>query len=183
MNVQYDSTILMEQIHSFDPIIDSESRVLVLGSMPSVKSVEMVEYYAHPTNAFWPIMASLSGHGLSTWQEKVAMLKTWHIALWDIAKECYRDGSSDSSIRNVGFNDIRQLLIDHPGINYIVCNGTVSMQLFKRYNRSLGEQAIHLPVLPLPSTSAANTLLYEKKLQKWHQTMRKVLDLSQLNQL
>lgn len=179
MSLRCDSKNLMEQIHSFDPIIDLGSRVLVLGSMPSVKSLAMGEYYAHPTNAFWPIMAGLCGYRLGTWQEKVAMLTNWHIALWDVAMECTREASSDYSIRNVGFNDIRKLLDDHSGIGHIICNGTVPMQLLKRYDRQLGAEPIGIPVSQLPSTSAANTLAYEEKLQKWHYTLRKVLDLSQ----
>lgn len=106
------------------------------------------------------------------------MLASCHIALWDVVGSCERKGSADSAIRDVTFNDLRGLVIGHPSLEMILCNGNTAMRLFERYNRSLGERAIRLPVEQLPSTSAANTMPYEKKWQMWHAALAHVMDLS-----
>jgi hypoxanthine-DNA glycosylase len=170
----------MEPLEGFPPIVYADSRILILGSMPSVKSLEMHEYYGHPTNAFWPIMETFCGCPLPDWDAKVDMLISSHIALWDVVSSCERKGSADSAIRNIRFNALKEVLEHYPGISHILCNGTTAMRLFQRYNRNLGSHRIVLPVVPLLSTSAANTVSYEKKCQIWTENLHKLLDLSRL---
>lgn len=163
-------------IHAFDPIADTDSRVLILGSMPSDTSLRKKEYYGHPTNAFWPIMERLSGHPLPSYDERVRMLLSYHIALWDVLASCSREGSADHTIRSEVPNDIPMFLCSHPHVRFILCNGTAAYRMFKRH--------IVLPSDPemvdelLPSTSAANTLWFEKKTSIWTTKLRKALDLS-----
>ena len=106
------------------PNIDKDCRALILGSMPGVKSLEAQQYYAHPQNRFWPMMAHLLGEELpSAYEEKLAMLLRHHIALWDSIGSCEREGSLDSAIRNEQGNDFAALLQEYPGIRAIYFNG------------------------------------------------------------
>lgn len=163
-------------IHAFAPIADAGSRVLVLGSMPSDTSLRKNEYYGHPSNAFWPIMERLSGHPLFSYDEKVRMLHSHRVALWDVLASCTRDRSADHTIRSEIPNDIPSFLFSHPHIRTILCNGTVAHRMFIRH--------VVLPSVPkivveqLPSTSAANTLQFETKANIWLAKLRNVLDLS-----
>ena len=138
------------------PNIDKDCRALILGSMPGVKSLEAQQYYAHPQNRFWPMMAHLLGEALpSAYEERLAMLLRHHIALWDSIGSCEREGSLDSAIRNEQGNDFAALLQEYPGIRAIYFNGGKSAQAFKRYNKALlarPDIAFHA----MPSTSPAN---------------------------
>ena len=138
------------------PNIDKDCRALILGSMPGVKSLEAQQYYAHPQNRFWPMMAHLLGEELpSAYEEKLAMLLRHHIALWDSIGSCEREGSLDSAIRDEQGNDFVALLQEYPGIRAIYFNGGKSAQAFKRYNKALlarPDIAFHA----MPSTSPAN---------------------------
>ena len=112
-----DSLIQKGRIHmlciGLSPSIDKDCRALILGSMPGVKSLEEQQYYAHPQNRFWPMMADLLGEALpSRYEEKLAMLLDHHIALWDSIGQCEREGSLDSAIREERGNDFTALL--HP---------------------------------------------------------------------
>ena len=113
------------------PNIDKDCRALILGSMPGVKSLEAQQYYAHPQNRFWPMMAHLLGEELpSAYEEKLAMLLRHHIALWDSIGSCEREGSLDSAIRDEQGNDFAALLQEYPGIRAIYFNGGKSAQAF-----------------------------------------------------
>ena len=102
------------------PNIDKDCRALILGSMPGVKSLEAQQYYAHPQNRFWPMMAHLLGEALpSAYEERLAMLLRHHIALWDSIGSCEREGSLDSAIRNEQGNDFAALLQEYPGIRQV----------------------------------------------------------------
>ncbi len=162
----------MSTITGFPPIADSDAVVLILGSMPSMKSLEAQQYYAHPNNSFWPIITRLlsAGANLDYEQRKALLLKN-RIALWDVLDSCRRDGSLDSSIENssVVVNDFNGFFHDHPQINAVYFNGARAQQ---EYNRRV------LPALPdkfrgivykrLPSTSPAMASLNrEQKLQEW----------------
>lgn len=154
-------------LKSFQPIIDENSKILILGSMPSVKSLEQQEYYAHPQNRFWKVMAKLCSYaGLHKCKfeiKKKVLLKN-SIALWDVVKTCNRQGSLDSAIENVKPNDIKTLLKKHPNIKKIYCNGTASYTMFNRYFKD-----IDIPVIKLPSTSPANAKYsFKKLLEEWH---------------
>ena len=154
----------MQKISSFLPIIDKESKILILGSIPGVKSLEMQQYYAHPQNQFWRIIFHLFNENYtSDYVEKLQVLKRNKIALWDVIDTCERKGSLDSEIRNEETNDIRQLLKNYPNIKAIFCNGQKS---FKNLQKILGKECA-IPIFVLPSTSPLHTISFEKKLREW----------------
>ncbi len=153
------------RISSFPPIIDENSKILILGSVPGVKSLEMQQYYAHPQNRFWKILFEIFQKEFSTdYEDRKKLLKTKKIALWDVIDTCERKGSLDSDIRNEEANSIAELLENHPAIQAIFCNGQKS---HKNLMRILGKE-FHIPVFVLPSTSPANAgILYLDKLKAW----------------
>ncbi len=143
----------MERIeHPIAPVFDSRSRVLILGSFPSVRSRQAQFFYGHPQNRFWQVLAVLLGCSLpQTTEEKRAMLLANRIALWDTIASCEIEGSSDSSIRSVVPNDLTPILRTGD-IRQIFCNGRTSYTLFMRHLApTLGRSAVCLP-----STSPAN---------------------------
>jgi hypoxanthine-DNA glycosylase len=134
---------------SFGPIANEHSRILILGTMPSVQSRKDGFYYSHPRNRFWQVLAgSLEQPIPQTVAEKTQLLLENNIALWDVLASCEITGSDDSSIRNPVYNDIASFLIGKP-IEKILCNGA------KAYKLCLG-LGLALPVLCMPSTSPAN---------------------------
>ena len=138
--------------HTFVPVYDADSEVLILGTLPSVKSRENHFYYGHKQNRFWKVMADLCDELVpETIEEKKAMLLAHHIALWDVIQSCDIKGSSDSSIKNVVPTDIRQLLAESK-ITGIYANGNKAGELYRKYQLPLtGREAV-----VLPSTSPAN---------------------------
>jgi TDG/mug DNA glycosylase family protein len=159
----------MTVIHSFDPIIDDNSRVLILGSMPGKISLEKGEYYAHSRNTFWKLIYSIFGaQPDQTYEEKKSFLKLRKIALWDVIKECYRSGSSDSKIINPIINDFEGLLARNPNIRYILFNGKKAESLFKRNVVNITKYQIIL--FTLPSSSPANaSISLNNKMETWSQ--------------
>jgi len=159
----------MTVIHSFDPIIDDNSRVLILGSMPGKISLEKGEYYAHSRNTFWKLIYSIFGaQPDQTYEEKKSFLKLRKIALWDVIKECYRSGSSDSKIINPIINDFEGLLARNPNIRYILFNGKKAESLFKRNVVNIAKYQIIL--FTLPSSSPANaSISLNNKMETWNQ--------------
>lgn len=138
--------------HTIAPVYDARSRVLILGSFPSVKSREAAFFYGHPQNRFWRVLAALTGAPVpQTIPEKQALLLGHGIALWDTIASCEITGSSDSSIRNVTPNDLTPIL-QTAKIQKIYCNGTASWQLYQKYLLPRTK----LPAEKLPSTSPAN---------------------------
>ena len=124
--------------------------------MPGVKSLEEQQYYAHPQNRFWPMMAYLLKEELPTdYPAKLSMLLRHHIALWDSIGSCEREGSLDSAIRNEKGNDFSALLQGYPKIRTICFNGGKSAQTFKRYNKELMKRS-DIAFHAMPSTSPAN---------------------------
>ena len=141
---------------SFPPSIDERCATLVLGSMPGVRSLAEQQYYAHPRNRFWPLMASLFGESLpADYPGRLSMLLRHRIALWDTIGRCEREGSLDSAIRHAEANDIASLLMQYPGIRQILCNGGKAYAAFRRYDSSLLARE-GLVVRAMPSTSPAN---------------------------
>ena len=138
--------------HPFPPLYDAESRILILGSFPSVKSREAMFFYGHPQNRFWRVVSTVLGCDCPRMiEEKQQMLHAHHIALWDTIASCEIEGSSDSSIRGVVPNDLTPILRG-ADIRQIYCNGGTSYQYFRRYQQQLtGREAVKLP-----STSPAN---------------------------
>lgn len=143
----------MEQVtHPIAPVFDENSRILILGSFPSVKSREAAFFYGHPQNRFWKVVSGVLGCDCpQTIEEKRTMLLAHHIALWDVIASCRIEGSSDSSIRDAVPTDLSVLLARAP-IRAVFCNGQTAFRLYARYQ----EQETGLPAMLLPSTSPAN---------------------------
>lgn len=139
-------------VHPFSPIFDRNSRILILGTLPSVKSRENAFFYGHPRNRFWKVLSRLFGDPApETIPEKKKLLLEHNIALWDVIQSCDIHGSSDSSIRNVTPTDLCLILQTAP-IHQIFANGAKAAQLYQKYQYPLTEREI----IPLPSTSPAN---------------------------
>ncbi|MBR6619364.1 MAG: DNA-deoxyinosine glycosylase [Clostridia bacterium] len=151
-------------VHPFDPVFDGNSKVLILGSFPSVKSRENEFYYGHERNRFWRVISALySEHLPETVEQKKSLLLRHNIALWDTAASCTVHASSDSSIRNVAANDIKSLL-DKTNIARIYANGKTAAQLYNKL--VLPSTAVEIVVLP--STSPANAAFtLEKLIECW----------------
>ena len=138
--------------HTFEPIFDEESRILILGSFPSVKSRENNFYYGHPQNRFWKVMAKiLEVEVPQTIEEKKKMLYNNHVAIWDVIHSCTIEGSSDSSIRDVQVNDFTTIL-EASKVERIYVNGTKAYELYHKY----AENKTGIKAIKLPSTSPAN---------------------------
>lgn len=153
-----------KRIRSFEPIIDENSQILILGSVPGVKSLEMQQYYAHPQNQFWKILFHLTNTAfISDYNERQLFLKEHRIALWDVIDTCHRKGSLDTAIRNEETNDILKLIAEYSSIKAIFCNGQTSFKILNKIKKD----SFNLPLYGLPSTSPAHTLAFEKKVLAW----------------
>lgn len=155
----------MERVaHEFKPVFNRDSRVLILGTFPSVKSRQQQFYYGHPQNRFWKVTAALLGCEVPiTTEEKKKMLLDGHIAVWDVIDTCEIEGSSDSSIRNVKANDIGGLL-EQTSVRAVFANGDKAFQLYRKYCMETAGREI----IRLPSTSPANAAwTLEKLIQAW----------------
>lgn len=150
--------------HPIAPIYDKKSKILILGSFPSVKSRQELFYYAHPRNRFWPLIASLCGEPCpETAEGKTALLLRHGIALWDVIASCRIEGSADATIRDVVSNDLRRIL-NAAEISRIFTNGAKAHELYRKYLLPVtGIEAV-----PLPSTSPANaSCSLERLTEKW----------------
>ncbi|MCD8248559.1 MAG: DNA-deoxyinosine glycosylase [Lachnospiraceae bacterium] len=154
--------------HSFEPVYDEHSEILILGSFPSVKSREIQFYYGHPQNRFWKLIAALTEEETpQTTEEKKALLHWHHIALWDVVQSCEIIGSSDSSIRNVTPTDLNRILRMSP-IRKIFANGDKAFQLYQKYCQESTGRSIER----LPSTSPANAAFsLERLTQLWRERL------------
>ena len=140
--------------HTFEPIYDAKSKILILGSFPSVKSRENQFYYGHPQNRFWKVLAHiLSADVPKTIEEKKALLLGNHIAIWDVIASCSIAGSSDTSIKDVVVNDFSEIL-EKSQIETIYVNGTKAYELYRKY----AEKETGIKAIKLPSTSPANAV-------------------------
>ena len=150
--------------HPIAPVFDKESRVLILGSFPSVKSREAMFFYGHPQNRFWKVIATVCNEELpDTIEEKKALLLRNHIAVWDVIASCDIEGSSDSSIKNVKANDL-SVILDNARIRAIYVNGKTAEKYYKKYI----EKKINRKALCLPSTSPANAAWnIERPTEEW----------------
>lgn len=154
----------MHQVHNIEPVYDEHSRVLILGSFPSVKSRETQFFYGHKQNRFWKVLAGILDCEVpQTVEEKKAMLLSHHIAVWDVIGTCTITGSSDSSIRDVVPNDISRIL-DRAPIQLICSNGNKSWELYQKYLYPQTKRE----AVKLPSTSPANaTFRLENLIEEW----------------
>ena len=150
--------------HEFAPVYDKNSRVLILGTFPSVKSREQNFYYGHPQNRFWKVIAGLTGELVpETIENKKMVLLKHGIAVWDVIESCDITGSSDSSIRNVVPARLEQVL-DRCEIREIYANGSTAKKLYERYQKA----ACGREIVGLPSTSPANAAFrLERLLEQW----------------
>lgn len=138
--------------HTFEPVYNEKSKILILGTFPSVKSREYNFYYGHPQNRFWKVIAELTGSELpESIEEKKTMLLSHHIAVWDVIESCSIVGSSDSTIKDVVVNDFSEIL-QNTQITQICANGNKAYELYMKYAYS----AVLRPIVKLPSTSPAN---------------------------
>ncbi|MCR5304935.1 MAG: DNA-deoxyinosine glycosylase [Oscillospiraceae bacterium] len=151
----------MEVTHPFPPLYDAASRILILGSFPSVKSREQRFFYGHPQNRFWRVTAAVFGCAVpQTVEEKRAFLLRHHIALWDVIARCEITGSSDSSIRNVTPNDL-SVILEAASIRQIFVNGGTAAKYYEKFQQKLTNR----PAVRLPSTSPANAAWTEARLR------------------
>jgi len=160
-------------IDCFPPEVTPETFILVLGSMPGQTSLLHKQYYAHPRNGFWPIMASLLEFDVAeAYSIRIRILKENNIGLWDVLSSCKRKGSLDSDIKqeSIQVNDFNALLLNCPSLRHIFFNGRKAQDLFnKRVDRRLLSDNT-LTTRYLPSTSPAHaSLKFEAKLAIWEQ--------------
>ncbi len=157
------------RIVAFEPVAPPEARILILGSMPSVESLNRGFYYAHPRNAFWRILAEVFDEPFpEDIPGRIALLERHGLALWDALYSCQRAGSLDSAIREPLPNDFGALFERCPGIERVLFNGATAHKLFMKNNaRFLDGRAW----VRLPSTSPAYTLSYERKFAQWREAL------------
>ena len=158
-----------DRIIAFAPVARPDARILVLGSMPSVESLNQGFYYAHPRNAFWRILPEVFGEAIPVdIPEKIALLERHGIALWDVLRSCEREGSLDSAIRQPEVNDFGALFERCPRIERVLLNGGTAARLFMKHGGPFLEGRA---CLRMPSTSPAYTLSYERKLALWRDAL------------
>lgn len=157
--------------HDFEPVFDENSKVLILGTFPSVKSRENRFYYGHPQNRFWKVIAGLTESEVpQTIEEKKKLLLEHGIAIWDVIESCDIIGSSDSSIKNVVPADIERVVANSK-IQNIYANGGTAKKLYKKYSQKKTGREI----IGLPSTSPANAAYSLERLLECWQEVKKVL--------
>jgi double-stranded uracil-DNA glycosylase len=166
----------MTKVNSFAPIANPTATILILGSMPSIASIKANQYYAHPRNAFWPIMSKLFNFEASlSYESRIQALKQANIAVWDVLQSCIRLGSLDSAIKKGSRipNDFSAFLNQHPCIRLIAFNGAEAEQSFNQYvvnNLNLPK----LTYVRLPSTSPAHAIPLAQKIVAW----RSIIDIN-----
>ena len=150
---------------SFPPVVDSRTRVLVLGSLPGEESLARAQYYANPRNQFWRLMAAVTGVELAAlpYPARLEVLLEARVGLWDTVGSARRKGSLDGAIRDVSANDLERLVETLPELRAVGFNGSKSAALG-------GKQLAHradLKLIPLPSSSPALTMAFADKLERW----------------
>jgi len=152
---------------SFSPIIYSDTKILIFGSLPGKKSLELQQYYGHARNRIWKILSHLTGSDIPvTYQQKKELLYKNKIGLWDVAHSAHREGSLDSNIKDETPNDIEGLINNYGSIKVIGFNGKKSEKMFYKYFNEKPE----IKYVPLPSTSPANMVIsFEDICARWSQ--------------
>jgi TDG/mug DNA glycosylase family protein len=156
--------------HSFLPIIDTSSRVLILGTLPGDESLRQQQYYAHPRNQFWRILAEIYRAPFpETYAERKALVLQQQLALWDVVQRGERQGSLDNKIRHAEPNDFAWLFATYPNLRAIVLNGRKAHDLFERLvmKQPAFTSLDQIPRLLMPSTSPAATLPLSEKIKRW----------------
>lgn len=156
----------------FPPLIDNNTEIIVLGTMPGDKSIRTGEYYANPTNQFWKLIFHIFNSGIPVfnYEEKSKLLLKNKIGLWDVLSKAHRYGSLDSNIQNEEINDFEQLFKDYPNIKVLIFNGQKPAEYyFRSRNNVFKEKQYHI----LPSTSSANTTkTFDVKLKEWSNVLK-----------
>lgn len=157
---------------SFAPVINKNSQILILGSLPSDKSIALNEYYGNKTNQFWNTISLIFENKkveFKNYNEKIDFLNKHHIALWDTYCSATRKGSLDSDIKNGEFNNIKKLLNEYPNIKRILVNGRKSEIAFQKYIKT---ENLDLNYSYVPSSSSANTnFSFLEKVEYWKEVM------------
>lgn len=154
----------------FAPIARGDARILILGSLPGQRSLQAVEYYAHPQNAFWRIMRDLVGAD-GSYEQRCATLVENGLALWDVLAESTRPGSMDADIKldTAKANDFGAFYQSHPGIERLCFNGQKAAQMYSRFVDNAGSA---MQPYTLPSTSPAYaSMAYAQKLERWREAI------------
>ncbi|GBF29855.1 hypothetical protein MnTg03_01431 [bacterium MnTg03] len=166
----------MTLVRSFEPIVGRDPHIVILGSMPGVISLQAVQYYANPRNAFWAIIAELFGIDMDcSYASRVRQISQLPLILWDTLKACHRQGSLDSKIlgQQIEANNITGLVEQHSSLRVIAFNGATSAKFFNQLEKHRLPANHRLALIKLPSTSPANAAMnFEQKLAAW----RKLLD-------
>ncbi len=163
-------------IYSFEPVVDDKCKVLILGTMPGVASLQKQQYYGYERNAFWPVIYGLFGMVPDEeYEKRKAFLLKHNIALWDVLMACERVGSSDSEIRNPVPNDFAWLYRRYPNIGDVCFNGGPARRLYARFIEKPGGDGMTRTFHDLPSTSPAYTIPFEKKLEQWRNIILRIL--------
>lgn len=161
----------MTDVRSFPPIARENATVLILGSMPGRESLKRHQYYAHPRNAFWPIMGALYGLAGPGYEEKTRELSEKRVAVWDVLKACFRSGSLDANIDDstIIVNDFPDFFDRHPAVNHIFFNGAKADAVYRKHVLPrLNSHRAGLPLTRLPSTSPAHAgMSLEQKTRVW----------------
>lgn len=163
----------MRHEHTFGPVFNKDSKILILGSFPSVKSRELNFYYGHPQNRFWKLLSKIYNEDIGTEinSKKRFLLKN-NIALWDSLKSCEIKGSSDASITNVEINDIQEI-VNNSKVSKIIFNGKASYNLFVK-NTDIDKYS-NLKICVLPSTSPANAAYsFDKLFEIWNKELNDI---------
>ena len=157
-------------------MIDADTRILILGSMPGVASLDAQQYYAHPRNQFWPIMGRICGAGIELpYLQRLQALRAHGLGLWDVLHSCVRGGSLDAAIehRSATPNDLLPLLRTGRVMRLCCNGGTAHALLLRHFGRRLAAEFPHLDIRRLPSTSPANaSWTYARKLSAWSEAVR-----------
>ena len=159
------------QLHSFLPLINTRTRVLIIGSMPGVASLNAQQYYAHPQNQFWKIIFSIFEQGRlpKNYIDKQKTLLKHHLGLWDSLASCHRQGSLDSAIKAPVPNDFTALFKKYPRVHTLVFNGQIAARYFKQF---CAHTCTGKTTVILPSTSPAHAALsYKQKQTRWQQAL------------
>jgi len=146
-------------IHPFKPILFKDTKILILGSFPSIKSFENNFYYTHPHNQFWKILSMITGYPALIKDQKMWLLKETHLGLWDMIQSCHRENSLDIQLYDEEVNDIPTLLEEYPSIDTIAFTGRKAQELFES---NFGYLSIKRVYLPSPSSAYAKMNIQTK---------------------
>lgn len=150
---------------AFDPVVDANTRLLILGSLPGDASLKAAQYYAHPQNAFWRLIGGVIGRDLADlpYPDRLDALKSAAVGLWDVIASATRPGSLDTAIREAETADLNRLVRDLPHLKAIAFNGGTAARIGRRTLAPPTE----VQLIDLPSSSPAHTRSFESKAEAW----------------